>query len=126
MIDNDLLFVYGILKKGHCLSLDENEEATFVSDGYIRNAELYHIGGGVGLRLNVPGATAFGEIYQINDELWNWLDRIENNGITYTRKVVDVSTPNGSLKAWVYEHTYPEFEYTDPIEGGWYEVNEGY
>lgn len=139
IVKPNLLFVYGILKRGYELDLTEHG-ARFVSKAHIPNAALYGIGrrwdheshpnesreySGVGLRLNIgPLWVAHGELFEIPDNLWDWLDGIENNGHTYERKVVRVelnrAMEGDRADAWVYEHMHP-FEKHDreiPIEGG--------
>lgn len=105
----DLLFAYGILKRGHVLDL-EDRGCTFVGRSYIPCAVLHNLGGGVGLRLTGDKA-ARGEVFRILDpKLWEWLDVIENNGRAYTREIKKVLVPNVAgqeqYDAWVYVHTY--------------------
>lgn len=113
----DLLFVYGILKRGHVLDL-EDRGCEFVGRAYIAGAVLHNLGGGVGLRLSGDKA-ARGEVFRITDhKLWEWLDVIEGNGRTYTREVKTVLVPNiagqEQYEAWVYVHTYyPAEDYKD-------------
>src|SRR5712691_7460722 len=162
-MENNKLFVYGILKRGYELDL-EHFGAKFIGEAHINGATLYGIGRitdheahpnegrefhGVGLRLPKEDwqlseedlrvqqtKVAHGELWVIPDKLWKWLDEIEQNGYCYTRKVVDVKldmdTAQGfeemkkldgwervqTVQAWVYEHTFPNFEYENPIEGG--------
>ena len=141
-MDNNKLFVYGILKRGYELDL-EGYGAKFISEAYIPGAILYGIGNrwaheghphdgrqwsGVGLALNVgpSSGVAHGELWEIPSNLWGWLDSIEQNGYCYTRKIVPVhyEIDNGQgedvlvVNAWVYEYTYPGFNYANPIEGG--------
>lgn len=144
------LFVYGILKRNYELDL-RKFGCTFLGEAELPGATLYGIGGqnhdrlslddfgkdsprqwsGVGLRFTPkdPDGVAHGEVFEIPDSLWDWLDTIENNGFTYTRKVVQVQVKVGErfrdgapvyepVEAWVYEHTFPGMEYKNPIEGG--------
>lgn len=113
-MENNLLFVYGILKRGFELDL-RHYGATFVGESEITGASLYGIHDGVGLRLNDdPEEVAHGEIFTIPDELWGWLDTIETNGHVYERKEVLARSTrrNDLIKVWVYEHIYM------PV--GWY------
>jgi len=126
----NFLFVYGILKRGKSADLSLYG-AKFVGEAQLDGAQLYHIGQGVGLRLNQQDngnyqdlgsiVAAHGEVWEIPDELWNWLDKIERNGFCYTRKIVDVFLENvncdPTLTVWTYEHTYPDFVYDKPVEG---------
>jgi gamma-glutamylcyclotransferase (GGCT)/AIG2-like uncharacterized protein YtfP len=126
-MESNLLFVYGILKRGFGADLEEQIDATFISEATIANAQLYGIGGGVGLRFEATDSPANGEVFQIQSpKVWEYLDYLESNGFCYTRKVVDViSTTLGPLKAWVYEHTFPNMTYDHPLEGNVYTV-QGY
>ncbi len=132
------LFVYGILKRGYELDLSDYR-AKFIGEAHIPGAVLYGIGKnwhheghpnegrefhGVGLGLDKdPGRVAHGELWDIPDTLWDWLDQIEQNGFCYTRKVVPVRLdicPDvyKTINSWVYEYTYPGFDYANPIESG--------
>ena len=138
---NNKLFAYGILKRGYELDLAKYG-AKFISEAHISNAALYGIGHrwsheshpnegreyhGVGLKLDVgPDRVAHGELWEIPDRLWDWLDSIEQNGRVYTRKVevVNVPLPPDELQvgiamtsAWVYEHNHI-FSERDEIKGG--------
>jgi gamma-glutamylcyclotransferase (GGCT)/AIG2-like uncharacterized protein YtfP len=127
-----LLGVYGILKRGEALDLTlPKYHCTFLGEIVIPGARLYRIGCGVGLKLDVgPSGVddAKGELFQIPNTLWEWLDSIENNGRTYTRKVVECRTahrcpdPNCNellpIDAWVYEHQATGFSKDQLIEGG--------
>lgn len=151
---NNKLFVYGILKRGYDLDL-ANYGAKFLGEAHIEGATLYGIGPywvgdglindavqkyhGVGLRLepNVVSMhggehyvggfkIAHGELWEIPDSLWGWLDQIEQNEFCYTRKVVQVRVVHPyseapeyqATDAWVYEHTFPGFKYEHPVKGG--------
>jgi gamma-glutamylcyclotransferase (GGCT)/AIG2-like uncharacterized protein YtfP len=67
---------------------------------------------------------AKGEVFEIPDKLWPWLDDIEQNGFCYTRKVENVyfDTHGEFKEAWVYAHTFPGMKYTTPIESNEYGV----
>ncbi len=128
---NNKLFVYGILKRGYELDLN-NQGAKFIGEASIPGACLYGIGrpragrefSGVGLKLDVgPARVAHGELWDIPDDLWDWLDGIEQNGFCYTRKIVKAEHINSlgypaDIDTWVYEYTYPGFSYDNPIANG--------
>lgn len=106
----------------------------FIGEATIEGAVLHGMGhgsykehksgyGGVGLKLS-PDKTkiAHGEVFEIPEKQWEWLDSIESNGFTYTREVVSVylKAPKGlhkTLHAWVYVYTHERFR-PNPIEGG--------
>jgi gamma-glutamylcyclotransferase (GGCT)/AIG2-like uncharacterized protein YtfP len=130
-MENNKLFCYGILQRGHELDLTQASlGGKFLGEALIQGANLYRIGSGVGLRLvEDPHKVAHGELFEIPDTLWPWLDDIEQNGFCYTRKIVEVHMDNARgleaeelllypVKAWVYVHSYPNFEYKNLIEGG--------
>lgn len=110
----DLLFCYGILKKGQCADLSDNGQE-HIGPATLAGANLYGIGGGVGLRLDgKPEDLAHGDVFRIIDkDLWcRYLDQIENNGRVYTRKVVEVEVKgHGKMQSWVYEHMYYPAEF---------------
>jgi gamma-glutamylcyclotransferase (GGCT)/AIG2-like uncharacterized protein YtfP len=120
------LFVYGILKRNKSADL-RKFNAKFVGPAKLEGAQLYNIGGGVGLRLEEkePLPVAIGDLFEIPESLWPWLDQIEANGFTYTRKVVtpeleddgDLGARPGPIDAWTYVHTYPGMKYTSLVEG---------
>lgn len=138
-MENNRLAVYGILKKG--LELDLSKRGCkFLGECEIPRANLYGIGhkwgedewSGVGLRLvKDPYRVAYGELFEIPDKLWKWLDSIEQNGYCYTREIVRVEmwkepvektdaglvTTMAALDrieyAWVYEHTFPSYVYDE-------------
>ncbi len=122
------LFVYGILKRGFILDLTHRAE--FIDEAMLPGAILYKIGGGVGLRFteNVH-REVYGEVFKIPQHLWKWLDSIESNGFSYTRKIVEVAVGNpegpdyGWVKAWIYEHTFPGMKYENEIKDGIYRAN---
>lgn len=148
-LKNNKLFVYGILKRGYELDLRQYG-ATFLGEAHINGATLFGIGApyknrkwsGVGLKLDPPNTehlpmwglgphrVAHGELWEVPDPLWAWLDGIEQNGFCYTRKITDVSLNEypveapydgesyKTVKAWVYEYSYPGFTYKSPIKEG--------
>jgi gamma-glutamylcyclotransferase (GGCT)/AIG2-like uncharacterized protein YtfP len=127
--DTSLIFVYGILKRGFSADLTKYG-GKFLGKAEIVGANLHPIGGGVGLRFTEDTRrVAYGELFEIPNELWRWLDSIESNGFAYTRKIVPVILHNDSsggevildmLNAWVYEHTFPDMRYREPFEDGVY------
>lgn len=114
-----MIAVYGILKRTGSLPLSYMKGSKFVSEGTIPGAALFHIGYGVGLRLEpkieqaqLPPITV--EVWDILNENWPHLDALENNGRVYDRKVVEVTLKDQSkIDAWVYEHIAYEPEFYD-------------
>lgn len=115
------LFVYGILKRGFPLDLKQYG-GKFLGKARIAGTQLYHIGGGVGLRKTADlEAKAVGELWEIPNSLWRWLDDIEQNGFCYTREWFNaefVFKEDGDLtSAQAYVHSYPGMDYVNPVEG---------
>ena len=113
------LFCYGILKKGFGASLDQFKGTNFLGEAFLQGAQLHSIHTGVGLRFSGdPLEVAQGEVWEIPPDMWEWLDRIENNGRVYTRKIVTAVVEDSrdglqEHEAWVYEHVLfgPQAEY---------------
>lgn len=120
------IFVYGILKRGFPLDLKQYG-GKFLGKARIAGTQLYHIGGGVGLRKTADLATkAVGELWEVPNSLWHWLDDIEQNGFCYTREKFAIERPilceedqmGLSLEpAWAYVHSYPGMDYVNQVEG---------
>jgi len=113
-LSNHKLFAYGILKRGFALDLAK-EGAEFLGEARLECARLHMIHSGVGLRFSKdPLEVAHGELFLIKPDMWTWLDDIENNGVTYKRKLVDIwrsredrGTGNNLQyrdQVWTYEH----------------------
>ena len=140
------LFVYGILKCGYELDLRQSF-CKFLGKAQLPGADLYGIGPkwvanefngpkgseyfhGVGLKFTDDlKRIVYGELFEIPEGLWPWLDSIEQNGRVYTRKIVQpclsVVLPDDPdamaiemLNAWVYEYTFPGLKEENIIEGG--------
>lgn len=119
----DLIFVYGILKRGHALDLTRLGGKFIQRDSVF--GDLYRIGNGVGLLLrdDTSIATANGEVFEIPSYLWRYLDEIENEPNYYKR--IKVRTVGG-LNVQLYEHNaFPSEMYGTErfpkIESGWFE-----
>lgn len=122
----DLLFVYGILKRGYSLDLSK-EGGKYLGEAVLKGANLYRIGDGVGLQLADEGKV-HGEVFEIADDwVWRWLDGIEGHPYLYRRELVQVwlSPVNQEFYAWVYVHQLPEY-FGELIESGKYESDSEY
>jgi gamma-glutamylcyclotransferase (GGCT)/AIG2-like uncharacterized protein YtfP len=116
------LFVYGILRKGFALDLT-NEGATFIGNATLKNAQLYWLGNraGVGLRFEPTKVSAVGEVWEIPDRLWKWLDDIEGvrHNVYKRLKTFPVLADGSAPETYVYAHVYYEGNakkyYNDPI-----------
>lgn len=129
------LFCYGILMRGFSLDL-EKEGCKFLGEAVLKPANLYRIGDGVGLRIEDDGKV-YGEVFEVQDHLWRWLDRIEGHPYVYMRQQVqvmlspvhaDLENPaamDEEAECWTYVHQIPE-ALGELIESGKYESDSEY
>ncbi|WED26992.1 gamma-glutamylcyclotransferase [Vibrio sp. DW001] len=98
-----LVFVYGTLRKGesnhHVLS-DSEYLGFFETEP---NYQLFNYG-------SYPGVTqgnckVLGEVYSVDDDVLQRLDRLENVPIDYRRDPID--TPYGSAWIYLYQEVSP-------------------
>jgi len=119
------VFVYGSLKQGygnHTL-LETSElvsEGKTVDDDYT----MLSLGGFPGVLLQ--GTTRIlGEVYEVTDEVFQRLDRLEGFPSFYNRKEIEVEQEHGDVvSAWMYflnedEDTYHQDLYTLVEDGNW-------
>lgn len=88
-----LVFVYGSLMKG----LHNNyilETAEFQGKDFIPSStySMYSLGGFPGLIKDTSGSIISGEVYKVDDETLQRLDRLEGNGHFYTREFAKTSS----------------------------------
>jgi gamma-glutamylcyclotransferase (GGCT)/AIG2-like uncharacterized protein YtfP len=124
------LFVYGILKRGFSLDLTR-EGAKFLGEATLQHANIYKIGEGVGLLLEDEGKV-YGEVFEIPERLWRWLDNIEGHPYTYMRQQIQVMLyeavdragsveyQGNEIECWTYVHQHPEYM-NELIETGSYQ-----
>lgn len=99
------VFVYGSLKRGfhnHAIL----KEATIVGRGFAEGFLLYSLG-------SFPAAiggsgTVQGELYEVDDQTLQALDRLEGHPHMYKRKETTCFIPvmNGSLPCAIYEYQH--------------------
>jgi len=99
-----MVFVYGSLKRGfgnHYFLRDakycgntETVDATFC---------MHSMGPFPAVtESNDNGYHITGELYEVDADTMNALDKLEGNGVFYTRKLVRVYTLEGTVEAWMY------------------------
>jgi gamma-glutamylaminecyclotransferase len=99
-----MVFVYGSLKRGfgnHYFLRDakycgntETVDATFC---------MHSMGPFPAVtESNDNGYHITGELYEVDADTMLDLDKLEGNGVFYTRKLVKVYTLNGTVEAWMY------------------------
>lgn len=99
-----LVFVYGSLKNGYGNYEYHLSESEFVGEGFTLHAayDMESLGGFPGVRKN-GDCFIQGELYNVNDETFKNLDRLEGNGSLYLREETEVVTQDGEVhKAWMY------------------------
>jgi gamma-glutamylcyclotransferase (GGCT)/AIG2-like uncharacterized protein YtfP len=96
-----LLFVYGKLRKGGALPMDENfPGSVFVDDARV-NGKLYDLGRFPGLVIDGSVSKALGAVYEIDDETLKQLDEIEASA-GYYRELHDVTVDGRTVTGWIY------------------------
>lgn len=93
------VFVYGSLKSGfgnHRLL----EDSTFITEDTTKEKEfnMFSFGGFPGIVKGGDDAIR-GELYEVDDNTMNDLDRLESNGYFYQREVVSLDSGE---QAWMY------------------------
>lgn len=112
MKKDDLVFVYGTLRKGQSADILERGGVTFIGDDRI-SGEMYNLGWYPGVVDVLPvsecgfiseGPTVKGEVYRIdNDNLPRILDGYEGHPDLFER--IQVSAESG-LTVWVYRYNH--------------------
>ena len=106
---NHLIFVYGTLKHGlHNHYLLEHSE--FVGTGWTVDKYALYQDGIHYVVKDEPVSCIQGEVYSVDDETLEALDRLENHPLWYCREQVAVSMGSTSeeLIAWLYFNQTPE------------------
>lgn len=101
-MDKHFVFVYGTLRRGGVRAMPELFPGSeFVGRASVRG-QLYDFGEYPGLRLGESGLHVAGEVYEVSEEVLRKLDDIEAPAY-YSRREVEVSLGDGTVKCWIYE-----------------------
>ena len=95
------VFVYGSLRRGNAGAMSVRfPNAVYVAEGRVRGS-LYDLGEYPGLVMD--GAVSFvtGEVYQVDDDTLNRLDKFELTS-DYSRKQVEVEHGLERTDCWIY------------------------
>lgn len=96
-----LLFVYGKLRKGGALPMDENfPGATFVGNATVQG-KLYDLGRFPGLVMNGSESKVLGAVYTVDDATLQQLDEIEASA-EYYRQLKDAFVGDEQITCWIY------------------------
>lgn len=84
------VFVYGTLKRGihnhHLL-----QTADYIGEAYTLDTfKMYHVGFPVIREAAEGGKAVYGEVYDVDDDTLKKLDRLENEGVMYDRKQINI------------------------------------
>jgi gamma-glutamylcyclotransferase (GGCT)/AIG2-like uncharacterized protein YtfP len=101
---NNLVFVYGTLKKGEGNSYIL-KEAEFLGEAcLVDKMQMKQLGFPAVFDGNKSGIV-MGHLFKVDsEETWKRLDRLENNGVMYERQLrpVNVADATVDTEAWVY------------------------
>lgn len=89
------VMVYGTLKRGiqnhHLL-----QGADYVGEAYtIECYKMFNVGFPIIRETEQDGHAVYGEVYDVSDEILAKLDKLENNGVMYDRKIIQIAYPPG-------------------------------
>jgi gamma-glutamylcyclotransferase (GGCT)/AIG2-like uncharacterized protein YtfP len=119
------LFVYGTLKRGGKFHRElTKEDVQFIEDARIRG-ELYRLRDSDfpgAVPTSAPNKYVHGQLFSLKnpEKTLAAMDDFEevDKGL-FRRKLVDVWTPKGQMKAWVYFYARP-FAHSEPVPSGIY------
>lgn len=115
MKNSHRVFVYGTLKRGNRIrGLDSMGDAEFVGEAITTEARftLYDLGAFPAASLTGHNRIS-GEVWAVNDQLFDLLDEIEGYPVFYSRD--PISTTQGT--AWIYHITDIDQYAADPVTG---------
>ena len=96
------VFVYGSLKQGHGNNRFLSN-SNFIGKGITldNDFKMVSLGGFPGLIYG--DSRIVGELYEIDNEVFQSIDRLEGNGHFYKRELIEIMLLNGkNHKAWIY------------------------
>ena len=97
----DKVFVYGTLMKGHGNHRYYLMQSEFLGPGEIAGYALYAVSSYPGIVPEV-GEKVKGEVYQVDHETLERLDRLKEEDSLYLRKSVEVLMSGQLVRAWTY------------------------
>ena len=100
-MSSHLVFVYGSLRRGNAGAMSVRfPDATYVAEGRVRGS-LYDLGAYPGLVLDCAASVVTGEVYEVDADTLNKLDKFELTS-DYSRKQVEVEHGSGRTDCWIY------------------------
>ena len=100
------VFVYGTLRKGYWNhSLLENSKFL----GKAITKEKYSLfADGIPYVVKIPKTQIIGELYEVDKETLERLDRLEGHPDFYKREEIEVLLDEKPMKAWIYFYPHPK------------------
>jgi gamma-glutamylcyclotransferase (GGCT)/AIG2-like uncharacterized protein YtfP len=100
-MNRELIFVYGKLRKGGEMPMDENfPGSAFVAEATV-SGMLYDLGRYPGLVIEPSGSRVIGAVYEVDDETLKRLDEIEASA-KYYRRQYHVDLGERTETCWIY------------------------
>lgn len=100
------LFVYGTLMKGQCNHESYLSDAYYIGKFNLKGFALYDLGGYPGIKETYSNDQVKGEVYQIDGETLNRIEKLEGEGYLYKRKEVSAYSEGSAKEIRVYVYTY--------------------
>lgn len=100
-MSDPLLFVYGKLRKGGAMPMDENFPGAVFAGNATVNGKLYDLGRFPGLVMEGSETKVLGAVYRIDDATMQQLDEIEASA-GYYRQQRNASIGDETILCWVY------------------------
>jgi gamma-glutamylcyclotransferase (GGCT)/AIG2-like uncharacterized protein YtfP len=102
-MNKQLIFVYGKLRKGGEMPMDENfAPSAFVGNAAV-NGKLYDLGRFPGLVIEESETKVIGAVYEVDDATLRMLDEVEASE-QYYRQQSDVDLGGRTATCWIYLH----------------------
>lgn len=111
------VFVYGsLMSSGWNHYLLEGSDKLGVAITAHSAYNMHNLGGFPGVQEAMPGNFIRGEIYEVDNQTFSQLDRLEGYPRLYTRKKIDVriQSTNQFERAWIY--LINNFQYATRVE----------
>ncbi len=123
MKQNQRIFVYGTLKKGHYFHEEYlgGEKSKFIGPALTSDDFTLYIDGLPHLVKERGENQVKGEVYEVTEEVLKSLDRLEGHPVVYYRELIDIFIDGKKYLAWAYlrpkffkgkQYAYKDIEFT--------------
>ena len=110
------VFVYGTLMKDQSAA-HHMDRAEFLGEAILEDYAIYDLGWYPGIK-PCRGEQVYGEVYMVDDDMLQQMDRYEGEGFLYLRKLVMVKMSDRTREAFVYVYNH-EVNENQLIHGRW-------